>query len=180
VAVGSVAVARADDAYHRAAFSVPRVIPDDPCAFLFEPTHDVLEGSEDVFVHCGLIAEVGRGDHAEAAQRHQSSLLTLVLEGSWASMPERIRIARRRSATFLAMGSIIQRSLVPGDLGSRGTVPKDGLKPTILQNAARVRTDPASSVPSASDPMPEATAVPAPSLDPPTVRPRFQGLLVKP
>jgi hypothetical protein len=64
--------------------------------------------------------------------------------------------------------------------GARGTSPKVGLKPNTPQNDEDTRIEPTPSVPMAIDPQPAATAAAAPPLDPPLVRPGFQGLPVKP
>jgi hypothetical protein len=64
--------------------------------------------------------------------------------------------------------------------GARGTSPKVGLKPNTPQNDEDTRIEPTPSVPMAIDPQPAATAAAAPPLDPPLVRPGFQGLRVKP
>src|SRR5207247_2877144 len=48
------------------------------------------------------------------------------------------------------------------------------------QKAAGMRTEPSMSEPTASGPKPAATAAPAPELDPPELRSKFQGLRVTP
>mmetsp|Transcript_2875 Transcript_2875/g.6079 ORF Transcript_2875/g.6079 Transcript_2875/m.6079 type:complete len:114 (+) Transcript_2875:753-1094(+) len=62
--------------------------------------------------------------------------------------------------------------------GHDGTTPKLGLNPTTAHSAAGRRTDPPPSLPTAMDPIPDATAAAAPPLDPPQFRSRFQGFLV--
>ena len=64
--------------------------------------------------------------------------------------------------------------------GERGTRPKVGFSPNTPQNDDGTRIEPTPSVPIAIGPQPAATAAAAPPLDPPLVRPRFQGLRVMP
>ncbi len=51
----------------------------------------------------------------------------------------------------------------------RGTSPKVGFTPTTPVNCAGMRLEPPSSVPSAQNAMPQATATAEPALDPPGV-----------
>ena len=67
-----------------------------------------------------------------------------------------------------------------GDSGYAGTRPKLGLSPTLPQNAAGMRTDPAPSVPTLSGPSPAATAAAVPPDDPPGVFVGSHGLRVMP
>src|SRR5438477_12424860 len=67
-----------------------------------------------------------------------------------------------------------------GDSGYAGTRPNEGLSPGMPQNVDGMRMDPAPSVPTASGPMPEATAAAAPPDDPPGVILVFHGLRVMP
>ena len=67
-----------------------------------------------------------------------------------------------------------------GESGYAGTRPKLGFKPKLPQNAAGMRTLPAPSVPTASGPMPAATAAALPPDEPPAVLAGFQGLRVMP
>ena len=67
-----------------------------------------------------------------------------------------------------------------GDSGYAGTRPKLGLSPTLPQNAAGMRTDPAPSVPTLSGPRPAATAAAVPPEEPPGVFDGSHGLRVRP
>jgi hypothetical protein len=67
-----------------------------------------------------------------------------------------------------------------GDIGQAGTRPNEGLMPKIPVKLAGIRIEPPPSVPTASGPMPLATATAAPPEDPPGVLPVFQGLRVMP
>src|SRR5213082_1094555 len=67
-----------------------------------------------------------------------------------------------------------------GESGYAGTRPNEGLSPGMPQNIDGMRMDPAPSVPTASGPMPEATAAAAPPDDPPGVIRGFHGLRVMP
>src|SRR5712671_6689244 len=67
-----------------------------------------------------------------------------------------------------------------GDRGNAGTRPNDGFNPGIPQNDDGMRTEPAPSVPTASGPIPDATAAAAPPDDPPGVILVFHGLTVTP
>ena len=67
-----------------------------------------------------------------------------------------------------------------GDGGYAGTRPKLGLNPTLPQNAAGTRIDPAPSVPMPSGPSPAATAAAVPPDDPPGVLAVSHGLRVSP
>ncbi len=58
--------------------------------------------------------------------------------------------------------------------------PSVALRPTIPQRAAEIRIEPPPSVPSASGPMPEATATAAPPLEAPQVTLGSIGLSVRP
>ena len=72
------------------------------------------------------------------------------------------------SATLIVCGP--RCATVPnGDSGYAGTRPKLGLSPTLPQNAAGMRTEPAPSVPTPSGPSPAATAAAAPPDEPPGV-----------
>ncbi len=61
-----------------------------------------------------------------------------------------------------------------------GIRPWVGLRATRPQCPAGSRTDPAISLPTAPNPIPAASAAPAPELDPPVLRVRFHGLRVMP
>ena len=67
-----------------------------------------------------------------------------------------------------------------GDNGYAGTRPKLGLSPTLPQNAAGMRTEPAPSVPTLSGPSPAATAAAVPPDEPPGVFDGSHGLRVSP
>ena len=67
-----------------------------------------------------------------------------------------------------------------GDSGNAGTRPNDAFMPGIPQNDDGMRTEPAPSVPTASGPIPAATAAAAPPDEPPGVRPRSHGLRAGP
>ena len=67
-----------------------------------------------------------------------------------------------------------------GDSGYAGTRPKLGLSPTLPQNAAGMRTEPAPSVPTLSGPSPAATAAAVPPDEPPGVFVGSHGLRVSP
>src|SRR6516225_10509508 len=84
-----------------------------------------------------------------------------------------------RSSTLRACGP--RWATVPiGDSGNAGTRPNDGLRPGIPQKLEGMRIEPAPSVPTASGPMPDATADAAPPDDPPGVIEVFHGLRVMP
>jgi hypothetical protein len=67
-----------------------------------------------------------------------------------------------------------------GESGQAGTRPNDGLMPKRPVKLHGMRIDPPPSVPTASGPMPAATAAAAPPEEPPGVLPVFQGLRVTP
>src|SRR5687768_4806155 len=67
-----------------------------------------------------------------------------------------------------------------GDSGQAGTRPNDGLMPNRPVNAHGMRIEPPPSVPTASGPIPAATAAAAPPDDPPGVLAGFHGLRVMP
>src|SRR5256886_11150807 len=83
------------------------------------------------------------------------------------------------SATLFAIGPTWAQ--VPmGEGGQAGTRPKVGLMPKRPVNAQGMRIEPPPSVPTASGPIPEATAAAAPPEEPPGVFAGFQGLRVMP
>src|SRR5438477_12442466 len=83
------------------------------------------------------------------------------------------------SATLRAIGPTC--ATVPmGEGGQAGTRPKVGLMPNRPVNAQGMRIEPPPSVPTASGPIPEATAAAAPPEEPPGVFRGFQGLRVIP
>lgn len=61
-----------------------------------------------------------------------------------------------------------------------GIRPGVGFNPQMPQKCAGTRTDPPPSLPTPPTEQPEATAAASPPLDPPLVRDRSQGLLVRP
>ncbi len=67
-----------------------------------------------------------------------------------------------------------------GESGYAGTRPKLGFSPTLPQNAAGMRIDPAPSVPTLSGPSPAATAAAVPPDEPPGVFAGSHGLRVIP
>src|SRR6266404_2005764 len=84
-----------------------------------------------------------------------------------------------RSSTLLACGPTC--ATVPiGESGNAGTRPNEGLIPGMPQNVDGMRMEPAPSVPTATGPMPDATAAAAPPEDPPGVIFVSQGLRVIP
>src|SRR5512135_1229302 len=72
------------------------------------------------------------------------------------------------------------RASQPGRSGYIGILPRDGLRPKIPQKLAGARIDPPPSLPTASGPSPEATAAPAPPLEPAGVLLGSHGLRVTP
>src|SRR5687768_3312202 len=83
------------------------------------------------------------------------------------------------SATLRVIGPTC--ATVPkGESGHAGTRPKDALMPNSPVNAQGMRIEPPPSVPTASGPIPEATAAAAPPEEPPGVFALFQGLRVMP
>src|SRR3954463_539902 len=67
-----------------------------------------------------------------------------------------------------------------GDSGQAGTRPNDALMPKSPVNEQGMRIEPPPSVPTASGPMPAATAATAPPEEPPGVFFAFQGFRVMP
>src|SRR4051794_25968729 len=67
-----------------------------------------------------------------------------------------------------------------GESGQAGTRPNDGLMPKRPVKEHGMRIEPPPSVPTASAPMPAATAAAAPPEEPPGVLSIFQGLRVMP
>lgn len=72
--------------------------------------------------------------------------------------------------------SVGARSSTP----ARGTASWLGLKPTMPQQAAGMRMDPAVSVPTAMATIPAATAAAEPPLEPPGMRPGATGFITRP
>ena len=83
------------------------------------------------------------------------------------------------SATLIVCGPMCD-TVPNGDSGYAGTRPKLGFSPTLPQNAAGMRTEPAPSVPTPSGPSPAATAAAVPPDDPPGVFVGSHGLRVMP
>src|SRR5204863_1114080 len=67
-----------------------------------------------------------------------------------------------------------------GDSGQADTRPNEGLMPKTPVKLDGIRIEPPPSVPTASGPMPEATAAAAPPEEPPGVLAGFHGLRVMP
>lgn len=82
------------------------------------------------------------------------------------------------SATLRAMGPLVDNGDHVDE--SDGTRPGVGRKPTTLQKAAGLRSDPPVSLPVAIGDMPQASDTAAPPLLPPQVLPRSYGLWVAP
>src|ERR1700761_301969 len=99
---------------------------------------------------------------------------------SAASTPAMTSSSVAASRTLRVSGPMIDSVFHPGNHGSLGTRPKVDLTPTKPQYDAGMRTEPPPSVPMASGVIPAATDAPAPPLEPPGVRSRFQGLRVIP
>jgi hypothetical protein len=76
-------------------------------------------------------------------------------------------IIAAQAATSLAIGPAVSKDGASGQQPSRETRPCVGLKPTMPQQAAGIRIDPAESVPSAASQRPAARAAAEPPLDPP-------------
>src|SRR5690242_9723676 len=68
----------------------------------------------------------------------------------------------------------------PRKPGIFGTSPNVGLSPTVPQKQEGILIEPPPSVPTDSGAIPAATAAPDPPLEPPGVRSRFHGFLVRP
>src|SRR6266550_3684438 len=89
----------------------------------------------------------------------------------------------RRAALSRTVRVIACRTLTPpisSPSGARDTRPRLGLRPKTPQHDAGMRIEPAPSPALAAGTMPAATAAADPPDDPPTVRPRSQGLSVGP
>src|SRR6187200_797226 len=82
------------------------------------------------------------------------------------------------SATVRAIGPLTAKG--PHDVDSFGTRPGEGRRPTTLQKAGGLRSEPPASLPSASGSIRAATAVAAPPLLPPHVFVVSYGLRVAP
>ena len=76
-------------------------------------------------------------------------------------------IMATQDSTSLAIGPAVSKDGAKGQQPSIGTTPCVGLNPTIPQQAAGIRIDPAESVPSAASQRPAASAEAEPPLDPP-------------
>src|SRR3954451_18800802 len=95
--------------------------------------------------------------------------------------PPMTSIASRTSSTLLAMGPATSKSpRMAGNPFPRGTIPRDGFRPTRPVCAAGLRIEPPPSVQSATAPMLDETPATAPPLDPPGVKVAFHGLPVVP
>src|SRR5262245_26074643 len=83
------------------------------------------------------------------------------------------------SVTLIVCGPVCD-TVPNGESGYAGTRPKLGFSPTLPQNAAGMRIDPAPSVPTLSGPSPAATAAAVPPDEPPGVLAGSHGLRVIP
>ena len=92
--------------------------------------------------------------------------------GMRGSGPARTENSSAASSTLRAIGPAVERS-DHGLPGHSGTRPGEGRKPTTLQNAAGLRSEPPVSLPSAIGAMCAARATAAPPLLPPQVLPRW-------
>src|SRR5688572_10778991 len=99
-----------------------------------------------------------------ALKRALSSAMDSGLRGSW---PDRTLRNSATSATLLAMGPDTDRG--DHEPPSPGTRPGDGRRPTTLQKAGGLRSEPPVSLPSAIGTMPVASATAPPPLLPPHV-----------
>ena len=79
-----------------------------------------------------------------------------------------------------AIGPTVSRAGTSGKTPSVEIAPIGVLSPTTPHAAAGTRTEPPVSVPSASAPMPTASAAALPELEPPAMRPGRCGLPVSP
>src|SRR6476646_8152852 len=105
-------------------------------------------------------------------------------EGSPISKPCMTSNSNLTSPADLAIGPTTPKEANgPIDCGkwpAAGTRPGVGLSPQIPQKCAGTRIDPPPSLPTPPAEHPEAMAAASPPLDPPGVRERSQGLLVRP
>ena len=105
-----------------------------------------------------LDAVVETGERVDVGRRQRRPVAG---SGCWSTAS-----IRAASGTLIVCGP--RWDTVPkGDSGYAGTRPKLGLSPTLPQNAAGMRTDPAPSVPTLSGARPAATAAAVPPDDPP-------------
>ena len=81
-----------------------------------------------------------------------------------------------QSATLRVIAPTESRLSARGKVPAMGTRLALGLKPTRLQNAAGIRSEPPVSVPSPATAMPSATLTAAPELEPPAIRSGAQGV----
>src|SRR5439155_4313366 len=88
------------------------------------------------------------------------------------------------SATYRAIGPMTEPSeygpALAGHCPPPGTRPVPGFSPTTPQQCAGIRIEPARSLPNPVTEMHAAIAAASPPLDPPGVRERSCGLLVRP
>src|SRR5947209_20170415 len=105
-------------------------------------------------------------------------------EGSPPSGPCMTSNSAFRSATVRAIGPTTPiRAKGPTELGKcpvAGMRPGVGLSPQMPLKCAGTRMDPPPSLPTPPAEQPEAIAAASPPLDPPGVRDRYHGLLVRP
>ncbi len=128
--------------------------------------------------------QLGRRLHALADQRigplgpgDAHAQLATASRASPARSRARARASiRSHSATSRAIGPTWSKLGASGKQPSIGTSPYVGLKPTIPQQAAGMRTEPPESVPSAASTCPSTSAAALPPLEPPGTRPGAIGI----
>ena len=101
-------------------------------------------------------------------------------DGSLGSRPARALSTRAASPTLRVMGPTVSRLQARGYTPCLDMRPKVGLRPTMAQRAAGSLTEPPVSLPRAAMHWPAATAAAEPPLEPPVMRPGFQGLRAGP
>src|SRR5579872_163138 len=100
--------------------------------------------------------------------------------GQRGSDPAMTLSSSARSPTLRAIGPVTLSVVQGFPLAASGTRPGDGRNPTILQNAAGLRSEPPVSLPSAIGIIPQASDTAAPPLDPPQVLDKSYGFRVAP
>ena len=78
-------------------------------------------------------------------------------------------MSRATSATVRASGPLVEKPNSGKGFGALGTRPTVGRMPTMLLKLPGFLSDPPMSLPSAIGSIPEASAAPAPPLDPPAL-----------
>src|SRR5271155_5823874 len=112
--------------------------------------------------------------------RAKSSPGSLMASGVLGSGPAMVLSESARSATERPRHPLVLRVDHPIPTLGLGTRPMEGRKPTTLQNAAGLRSEPPVSEPVATGASPQASATAAPPEDPPQVFVRSYGLCVAP